>query len=104
MCAAMEALGVQGMTALVLRIRTTTASRRTVRGRHRQRDGDPARLVAEHIFEPFFTTKAPGEGTGLGLGLCHDIVVCLHGGRMDIVSEPGSSTTVVTLPIARTTG
>ena len=26
---------------------------------------------AERLFEPFFTTAAPGEGTGLGLALCH---------------------------------
>jgi signal transduction histidine kinase len=25
----------------------------------------------ERLFEPFFTTSAPGEGTGLGLALCH---------------------------------
>jgi len=27
--------------------------------------------AAARLFEPFFTTGAPGEGTGLGLALCH---------------------------------
>ena len=28
----------------------------------------------EQIFDPFFTTKPPGEGTGLGLHICQQIV------------------------------
>jgi CheY-like chemotaxis protein len=32
-----------------------------------------------HIFEPFFTTKPRGEGTGLGLPICADIISAYGG-------------------------
>jgi nitrogen-specific signal transduction histidine kinase len=41
------------------------------------------------IFNPFFTTKPPGEGTGLGLSMSHDIIVKQHGGSIDVETEPG---------------
>ncbi|WP_298287505.1 ATP-binding protein [Novosphingobium sp.] len=45
--------------------------------------------------EPFFTTKPVGSGSGLGLSQVYGFVEQI-GGRMEIVSEPGTGT-VVTL-------
>jgi signal transduction histidine kinase len=48
--------------------------------------------IREKLFEPFFTTKPPGEGTGLGLSMCFDIVVQQHGGHMSVDSKTGEFT------------
>ena len=48
--------------------------------------------VKEKMFNPFFTTKPPGEGTGLGLSLSHDIVVKQHGGSIEVDTQPGEFT------------
>ena len=59
--------------------------------------GIPQEMIKK-IFEPFVTTKPTGEGTGLGLSLCQDIMA-QHGGAMGVESEPGEFTEFwITLP------
>ena len=54
--------------------------------------------IKSHIFDPFFTTKPSGEGTGLGLTICHNSVEKC-GGRIEVNSVPGEGSTFkVTLP------
>jgi signal transduction histidine kinase len=55
--------------------------------------------VQSNIFDPFFTTKAPGEGTGLGLNISHNIIVQKHGGKISVHSVPGKTCFEVRLPI-----
>ncbi len=61
-------------------------------------NGIPENL-RKKIFEPFFTTKPAGQGTGLGLPICYDIVVDEHSGSLDVVSTPGEFTEfIIVLP------
>ena len=60
--------------------------------------------VPEHlrgrIFEPFFTTKEVGEGTGVGLPLCHRIITT-HDGSIEVGIGPGGGAAfVIRLPRA----
>jgi len=53
----------------------------------------------DKLFDPFFTTRGERGGTGLGLSVCHGIVV-EHGGRIYIRSQPGKwATFFVELPV-----
>ena len=49
--------------------------------------------VIPRVFDDGFTTKRNGEGHGLGLGICREIVQ-RHGGRIELSSELGKGTTV----------
>jgi signal transduction histidine kinase len=52
--------------------------------------GIPAEALSK-VFDPFFSTF--GGGTGLGLAVCHRIIVA-HGGLLFIESQVGRGTTV----------
>ncbi|GGA14646.1 sensor histidine kinase [Okeania sp. KiyG1] len=54
--------------------------------------------IIEKLFDPFFTTKPVGQGTGLGLTNCYQIVQ-QHCGQIEVISnsEQGTEFTI-TLP------
>jgi len=55
--------------------------------------------ILPRVFDPFFTTKSPGQGTGLGLSVCHGIIN-KHDGHIWIESEPDKNTAVhIELPV-----
>lgn len=54
------------------------------------------------IFDPFFTTKPLGEGTGLGLFICHEVIKNMKG-SINVKSKAGKgSKFIVELPIKKT--
>lgn len=57
--------------------------------------------VKRHIFDPFYTTKDPGQGTGLGLYICYDIMKKL-GGKIEVKNrEGGGAVFTLVVPIRR---
>jgi len=65
--------------------------------------GIPETIISR-IFDPFFTTRPVGEGTGIGLAICQDIVMKMRG---DLIVESvvgKGSTFRVILPAHQSTG
>ncbi len=58
--------------------------------------------VLPKIFDPFFSTKEIGKGTGLGLSISYKIIE-EHGGRIEVVSQPGATRFSVRLPLTALT-
>ena len=52
--------------------------------------GIPGAIQAK-IFEPFFTSKEPGQGTGLGLPICHGILKDF-GARLTLMNSDEAGT------------
>lgn len=54
--------------------------------------------LQNRVFDPFFTTRAVGQGMGLGLSVCRDIVRA-HQGSIELRSTPGAgSSFTIRLP------
>jgi two-component system NtrC family sensor kinase len=63
--------------------------------------GIPAHMQSR-IFEPFYTTKPPGEGTGLGLHICQQIVAKCRGSiRLESAYNQGTRFEII-LPVSIT--
>jgi signal transduction histidine kinase len=58
-------------------------------------NGIPAKML-DKIFQPFFTTKPAGEGTGLGLSLCYDVIKA-HGGEIKVETSEGKGSDFIIL-------
>ena len=54
--------------------------------------------IRGRIFEPFFTTKGVGNGTGIGLAMCHRIVSAHKGTIAVSAPESGGARFAITLP------
>ncbi|WP_432664330.1 ATP-binding protein [Wukongibacter baidiensis] len=56
------------------------------------------------IFDPFYTTKEVGQGFGLGLFICQQIIEA-HNGNIEVLSEEGKGTEfIIRLPFAENGG
>lgn len=62
--------------------------------------GIPSEIRAR-VFEPFFTTKGVGQGTGIGLAVCHRVVTA-HKGSIVLSNDDASGTCfTMSLPITK---
>jgi signal transduction histidine kinase/CheY-like chemotaxis protein len=78
-------------------VRTTTENNQVLLIVNDNGPGIPEESIGA-IFKPFYTTKTRGQGTGLGLKICRDVVIA-HGGHIEVVNRPeGGASFRVVLP------
>jgi signal transduction histidine kinase len=53
----------------------------------------------DRIFDPFFSTKPKGQGTGLGLAVCHSLVTA-HGGRISVKADDKGANFTISFPVS----
>lgn len=57
--------------------------------------------IQDKIFDPFFTTKPVGQGTGMGLAICYQIME-KHSGKIEVFSQLNQGAEfVITLPVRK---
>ena len=94
---ALDALSGQG----ILRIRITKEPESMVSLEVEDTGPGISSEYQERVFDPFFTTKPVGEGTGIGLSTCYNIVQA-HSGRIYVCSEPELGTSFrILLPLPK---
>jgi len=58
---------------------------------------------ARRVFEPFYTTKPPGEGVGLGLTICRELLAKVNGTITAAPRPGGGAVVTIGLPTERQT-
>ncbi|MEM9817996.1 MAG: ATP-binding protein [Cyanobacteria bacterium P01_D01_bin.6] len=94
---ALDALQAYELKAPQITIRTEAIANHQVRVMISDNGPGIAPEISQKIFDPFFTTKPVGIGTGLGLGICYQIIE-RHQGQIQVVSSDKGAKFIITLP------
>ena len=109
----------QSVESRLIVIRTSTVNNMTANGQtDKQLDAQAAQQwvtieienngpaisddVLPKIYEPFFTTKPVGEGVGMSLAICYQVIVDRHKGKLTCFSSKQRTTFTIQLPVQQT--